>query len=82
MADVAALKAKLLKQLMPVDKFAYLQQKSEFLPAVLRNECAPGVVPRDEPGACKVRSVPDKELQIANLKGAVVTLDEIIKLCS
>jgi len=81
-ADVAALKKKLLLQLVPVDTFAYKQQKEEFLPAILKDYCAPGVVPRDEPGACKVRPVLDTQGQIAKLKEALASLDEIIRACS
>jgi len=80
--DVAALKTKLLAQLRPVDEFAYKQQKEEFMPSILKDYCAPGVVPRDEPGACKLRPVLDKVPAQARLKDAVATLDAIIKALS
>lgn len=79
---IASLKSKLLKQLKPVDEFAYKQQKEEFMPAVLKDYCAPGVVPRDEPGACKVRPVLDRAGKTDELKAAVATLDALIQACS
>ena len=48
LAGVRDLKLKLVKQLTSVEKFAYEQQKAEFLPAGFSGAgyCAPGVVPR------------------------------------
>ena len=55
LASVRELKGTLVKQLTSVEKFAYEQQKAEFLPAGFQGAgyCAPGVVPRED-SACKV----------------------------
>ena len=50
--SVDALVAKLLVQIRTVDEFAYSQQVTA--PGFLSGCCAKGIVPRDEPGACKV----------------------------
>lgn len=66
-ADVSELKAKLLSLLRSVDEFAYTRQKSELMPSMASGYCAPGVVPRDRPGACKVRPSVDYAGQKAML---------------
>lgn len=80
--EVATLKTKLVKQLAAIDEFAYRQEKDDFMPGILQDYCAPGVVPRDEPGACKVRKVANREDQTVKIKEAVATLDAIINACS
>ena len=49
-------------------------------PGFLSGCCAKGIVPRDEPGACKVCTI-DSATPAAALSGAAQTFDAILKQC-
>ena len=76
--SVDALVVKLLEQLRSVDEFAYSEQVT--LPGALSGCCAKGIVPRDEPDACKVCTV-DAATPAAALVDAAKTFDVILQKC-
>uniref|UniRef100_A0A7S0Q0Z0 Chorismate mutase n=1 Tax=Coccolithus braarudii TaxID=221442 RepID=A0A7S0Q0Z0_9EUKA len=77
--DTKPLTKRLNGKLFVVDNFAYSQELA--FTGVLSGYCAPGVVPRDEPGSCKVRPFSTAE-PLAALKEALATFDEILAQCS
>mmetsp|Transcript_18911 Transcript_18911/g.60245 ORF Transcript_18911/g.60245 Transcript_18911/m.60245 type:complete len:186 (+) Transcript_18911:71-628(+) len=74
--DLRPLTKALDAQLYSLDEFAYSQEA--VMPGMFSGYCAQGVVPRDEPGACKVRPTADLKAQSAKLKEAVATFDKLL----
>ena len=59
--DLRPLTKALDAQLYSLDEFAYSQEA--VMPGMFSGYCAQGVVPRDEPGACKVRPTADLKVR-------------------
>ena len=54
-------------------------ESQDFLPGALSGYCAAGVVPRDTPDACKVRTVDTQAIEKVN--AAVATFDALLAQC-
>ena len=57
-------------------------ENQSVIPGALTGYCAPGVVPRDEAGSCKVKPIVEKGPAIAKLKTALSSFDSLLKECS
>ena len=79
-ASAAVERVKLTKLIGEVETFAYENQS--VIPGALTGYCAPGVVPRDEAGSCKVKPIVEKGPAIAKLKTALSSFDSLLKECS
>lgn len=76
-SDVGAKRAQLLKEVQALDLFVYDNQNKT--PQAISGYCAPGIVPRDEPGACKLRPPMDLAGAKAKTDAALKSLDAILK---
>ena len=75
-ADVGPLRVQLLAQIKDIDQIVYDNQAKS--PSVVSGYCAAGVVPRDEPGACKVKPQLDVAPVKAKVEAALKLFDSLL----